>query len=83
MPENVRLTNSYSSSDDFIAAEKNITSLMRKWSLTGASIAVAVDGKLVYAKGFGVVDTVSNIEVQPYNRFRIASISKLITAALS
>jgi len=80
VPENVRLTNSYSSSDDFVAAEKNITSLMRKWSLTGASIAVAVDGKLVYAKGFGVVDTVSNIEVQPYNRFRIASISKLITA---
>lgn len=30
VPENVRLTNSYSSSDDFVAAEKNITSLMRE-----------------------------------------------------
>jgi CubicO group peptidase (beta-lactamase class C family) len=81
VPENVRLINGYSSSDDFVAAEKNISTLMRKWSLTGASVAVAVDGKLVYAKGFGVTDTISDTEVQPYNRFRIASISKLITAA--
>lgn len=80
VPENVRITNEYSENDSFKAAEKTITSFMRKWALKGASIAVAKDGKLLYAKGFGVVDTVSDQMVQPYNRFRVASISKLVTA---
>ncbi len=80
VPENIRLINSYSSSPDFASAEKNIFSLMRKWSMTGASVVIAKDGKIVYAKGFGVTDTATREEVQPYHRFRVASISKLVTA---
>jgi CubicO group peptidase (beta-lactamase class C family) len=80
VPGNVRLTNDDSSATAFLAAEKTIASFMRKWSIAGASVAVSVDGKLVYAKGFGFADTTSREEVQPYHKFRIASISKLITA---
>jgi CubicO group peptidase (beta-lactamase class C family) len=53
---------------------------LRKWSITGASVAVAKNGKLIYARGFGYTDTISKEEVQPYHKFRIASISKLVTA---
>lgn len=54
---------------------------MRKWEIAGASIAIAKDGKLVFARGFGFADTTARIETQPYSKFRIASISKLVTAA--
>ena len=53
---------------------------MRRWEIRGASIAVAREGKLVYARGFGFADAEMMVEVEPYHRFRIASISKLITA---
>lgn len=79
-PGNVRLTNDNSSGKDFEVAEKTIRSFLRQWSISGASIAIAKDGKLIYAKGFGYVDTLSGEEVQPYHKFRTASISKLITA---
>lgn len=80
VPGNIRLTNSNFSGKEYEAAEKTIASFMRLWSIQGASVAVSVDGRLVYAKGFGYADTARREKIQPYNKFRIASISKLITA---
>jgi len=80
VPGNVRLTNDNSSGSEFAAIEKNLRLFMKKWSIAGASVAVSKNGKLVYARGFGYSDTITKEEVQPYNKFRIASISKLVTA---
>jgi CubicO group peptidase (beta-lactamase class C family) len=80
VPNNVRLTNNISSGTEFAPAEKTVNAFLRKWSIEGASMAVAKDGKLIFAKGFGYADTASKTEAQPYSRFRIASISKLVTA---
>ena len=80
LPANLRLTNSFSSGSEFEKSEQAISSFMHRWTIEGASIAIARDGKLVYAKGFGFADTASHEETQPYSKFRIASISKLITA---
>jgi CubicO group peptidase (beta-lactamase class C family) len=80
VPENVRLTNSSSSGREFNRVEKTINSFLRKWSIAGASVAIAKNGKLIFARGFGFADTSSLSVTQPYNQFRIASISKLITA---
>ncbi|MDP4224007.1 MAG: serine hydrolase domain-containing protein [Bacteroidota bacterium] len=80
VPANIRLTNTFSSGTEFDGCSKLIGSFMKKWSIEGASIAIARDGKLVFAKGFGYADTASGTEVQPYSKFRIASISKLVTA---
>jgi CubicO group peptidase (beta-lactamase class C family) len=50
--------------------------------IPGASLAVTKDGRLVYARGFGHADPPQlGLPVQPSMRFRIASISKPITAA--
>jgi N-acyl-D-amino-acid deacylase len=46
----------------------------------GAELAVAKDGHLVYARGFGVTAYQGTEAVQPSALFRIASISKPITA---
>jgi CubicO group peptidase (beta-lactamase class C family) len=80
IPNNVRLTNTNSSGNEFAGVEKVVASFLKKWSIAGASIAIAKDGKLIFARGFGYADTALKTETQPYSKFRIASISKLITA---
>ncbi|NLN31630.1 MAG: beta-lactamase family protein, partial [Bacteroidales bacterium] len=80
MLDNVRLTNSASEGQEFMLVEKYLESFMRKWEIRGASVAVSKDGKLIYARGFGQADTVTREEVQPFYKFRVASISKLLTA---
>jgi CubicO group peptidase (beta-lactamase class C family) len=80
VPGNIRLVNSLSDNSSFTGMEKTIKSFMRRWEIAGASVAIARDGKMVFAKGFGYADKASGTETEPYNKFRIASISKLITA---
>ena len=48
--------------------------------LPGAALAVARRGRLVYARGFGYADRATKEPVQPNALFRIASISKPLTA---
>jgi CubicO group peptidase (beta-lactamase class C family) len=80
VPHNVRLTNRTSSVKEYAAAEKTINSFLHNWSIAGASVAIAKDGKLIFARGFGYADTATKTLTQPYSQFRIASISKLVTA---
>src|SRR5690349_139935 len=58
-----------------------IPSFMRTYAVPGAAVAVMRDGKLIYARGFGYADVESKTVVQPDALFRIASMSKPITAA--
>lgn len=53
---------------------------MHTYKIKGASMAVTSQGKLVYAKGFGYADAENEIPAEPKNLFRVASVSKLITA---
>jgi len=80
VPDNIRLTNSSSEGREFASMERTVASFMRKWSISGVSMAITRNGQLVYAHGFGYADTSRHESVQPYHKFRIASISKLITA---
>lgn len=70
------------SSHDFsaVAAEEAIKQFMDKYKVPGLSIAVGKDGKIVYARGFGVADSAANKKVNTQSQFRIASLSKPITA---
>lgn len=47
----------------------------------GMSIAVAVNGELVWAEGFGLADLEQCVPVTPRTRFRIGSTSKPLTSA--
>jgi len=58
-----------------------IPDLMRKYAIPGGAVAVARDGKLIYARGFGYADVENKTPVQPDALFRIASVSKPITSA--
>ena len=47
----------------------------------GLQAAVAVDGKVVWAEGFGEADAEGRVPVSPESRFRLGSVSKLFTIA--
>jgi len=49
--------------------------------IPGVTLAVAVDGRIVYAEGFGYADLEQRVPVWPTTKFRIASDSKPLTAA--
>jgi Beta-lactamase class C and other penicillin binding proteins len=66
--------------DEIAAVDKNIKTFITKSKIKGASLAVVKDGAIVYAKGYGYANVSSKEPVEPYHLFRIASVSKLITA---
>ena len=49
--------------------------------IPGLAVAVAMDGKIVWSDAFGYADVEAKRPVEPVTRFRIASISKSLTAA--
>ena len=53
---------------------------MTEHSIPGGQLAIVRGGKLVYARGFGWSDREAKEPVQPESLFRIASVSKPITA---
>lgn len=68
------------SSDRFKSFDRLIPSFMKTHAVPGISVAMADDGELVFARGYGYADIAARKKVTPESRFRIASISKPITA---
>jgi len=58
-----------------------ITAEMARTKTPGAQVAVVVDGKLAYAKGYGVADIETGRPVSAQTLFRVGSVTKMITAA--
>lgn len=63
-------------------ASTQIEGYQKRYNVPGLSIAVAVKGQLVFAKGFGFADVEKQVPVRPADYFRLASVSKPITATL-
>lgn len=80
IPLSQRLFNELSEREEFLPLEHRVTRLLDRYEIKGASVAVMKDGRLVYAKGFGYADQEINKSAEPKSIFRVASISKLITA---
>ena len=55
-------------------------SFIAEHEVPGAALAIAKDGELVYTRGFGYADPDTNEKALPTSLFRIASVSKPITA---
>lgn len=75
-----RISNSLSNTNYFSSIDLEIEKFLKRRNIVGASVAIAKDGKLVMAKGFGFADKEQLLQVEPFNLFRVASVSKLITA---
>jgi N-acyl-D-amino-acid deacylase len=57
-----------------------IEAFMKERGAPGGALAVVKDGRLVHAKGYGWADVEAKVAVEPTSLFRIASVSKPITA---
>lgn len=62
------------------AIDSTVNAFMTQYHVPGMAIAVTHHGKLVYAKGYGYADTSQQTIVTTNSLFRIASVSKCITA---
>jgi len=80
VPFSLRLDNQYSDYEGTENMDKQVNAFIKRWKIEGASLAVTKDERLVYAKGFGTANNETGEEVKPGHLFRIASVSKLITA---
>jgi CubicO group peptidase (beta-lactamase class C family) len=60
--------------------DRLLVGFLSERELPGAALAVARNGRLVYARGYGYADETTKEPVQPNSLFRIASVSKPLTA---
>lgn len=79
-PEDVQMTGK--EVPELAALDEMMRKFLAEQEIPGASLAVAKDGRLVYARGFGWANVEKEEPVLPDNLFRIASISKPITAVV-
>ncbi|MEJ3652946.1 serine hydrolase [Actinomycetes bacterium KLBMP 9759] len=68
------------SPNELTAMSDVVAAFMKTWSVPGMQVAITREGRLVYSEGFGLADTSNGSRVTPASLFRIASISKPITA---
>ena len=78
---NDTLRNEMSHFEELEGMDKNIRSFMRQWQIKGASLSVMRNDSLLYSKGYGWADEQKGVEMKPGHIMRVASVSKLITAA--
>ena len=75
------LTNEMSDTASLAGMDRRVESYMRQWGLRGVSLSIMRGDSLVYAKGYGWADEEKEKLMEPSNILRVASVSKLITAA--
>lgn len=80
LPAHKVFNNSFSELPETEKLDRIIERFMKKWEIRGASFALMKDDKLLYAKGYGFADKEQQIPADTRHIFRIASVSKLITA---
>ncbi len=76
-PENIA-KGDYSYTKEYMT--KWIKNAMKKQDITGLSIALVDDQRVVWAEGFGFADVANNVPATPETIYRAGSISKLFTA---
>lgn len=75
------LTNELCDSQGTAKLDQYINRFLQRWDIRGGSLAVMKHGKLIYSKGYGWADEEAGIRTDAHHIFRVASLSKLITAA--
>ena len=62
------------------AAARRLVATLHSQRIPGMTVAVAVDGHVIWSEGFGFADVANRTAACPETRFRIGSVSKPITA---
>jgi len=62
-------------------AQRIVRASVAEQNLPGVSVAVGIDGEIVWAEGFGFADLLTSAPVTPNHRFRIGTASAVLTSA--
>ena len=81
MSLNHALPDSASACPELGNMDKRIEKFLKLWEIKGASLAVMRNDSLLYVKGYGYADEANGEKMTPGHILRMASVSKLITAA--
>ncbi|MCP4396730.1 MAG: beta-lactamase family protein [bacterium] len=78
----ISINNSMAAEYDSIipALSQAIEEAMQQANITGLSVALVDDQEIVWAEGFGYADKTNDIKATPETLYRVASVSKLLTA---
>lgn len=79
-PLNHLMDNSMCEYDETRRFDASINRFMRYWGIRGGSFALMRNDSLLYAKGYGYANEQDSIPCEVKNIFRVASVSKLLTA---
>lgn len=79
-PLNQRLQNEISEFEYTPFIDRQIERFMDHSDIKGVSLAVVKNERLVFARSYGYADVENEIKTSPEHLFRIASVSKLVTA---
>ncbi len=66
---------------ELAAVDELMKSFLKKHRAPSVSVAITDKGRLIYANGFGYADIATGEIASPSSRYRIASVSKPVTAA--
>ena len=80
VPLNKLMSNSMSDLPQTKKLDASILRFMRYWDIKGGSFALMRNDSLIYAKGYGYANIEDSTECEVKHIFRVASVSKLITA---
>lgn len=80
VPLNQLMSNSMSDCENTRKFDNAILRFMRYWDIKGGSFALMRNDSLLYAKGYGYANIADSTECDVKHIFRVASVSKLITA---
>lgn len=78
---NAVLTNEMSDSLGLEKLDRDMSVFMKRWWIRGMSLSVTRGDSLLYAKGYGWADEEKGEKMSPGTIMRVASVSKLLTAA--
>lgn len=68
------------SDPDFAAVDTLALGYLEKYAQPGVSIVIGVGDRIVYAKGYGWADREAGLPTSPWQEYRLASVSKTLTA---
>jgi len=72
--------NGYSHASINTIFDEAISNHLEKNNLPGALVAASKDGRLVFSKAYGYANVETDIEMKPWHRSGIGSVSKVLTA---
>lgn len=66
---------------DPYAVDKAVNNTLKQWQIPGAAIAIVLNDRIVYVKGYGTKEAGGTEPVTPETLFQLASTSKAFTSA--